>query len=145
MGNYRARRPGFIEGWKQSAAQYMFQGKTDTEISHLLWPGRYTSNLDEERKRKNLKGDKQRLQRLRKDEKFMEYYRSILTEWSVHYTGPALNKLAEQINSSEGWLANKAANDVLQRSMPTIMGNEANTITVKVEGMPELGSPDQED
>lgn len=145
MGNYKARRPGFIEGWKQDAALYMFQGLTDEEIVHKIWPRDFDLTLEEKRRKLNLRRDKQRLQNLRKDEKFLAYYRSIVTEWSVHYTGPALNKLAEQMNDPSGWLANKAANDVLQRAMPVVMGNEANTVTVKIEGMPELGSPDQEE
>lgn len=135
MGNYRARRPGFLQGWQINAADMMFRGCTDEEIVRQLWPQKTEPN--------QIKNGKTRLRNLRRDEKFQEYYRSIVTEWSVHHVGKAYNKLAEQIDSNQPWLANKAANDVITHSRQMITGMDDGTVLVKVEGMPELGTPDE--
>ena len=134
MGNYRSRRPGFLEGWKIGAADMMWRGMTDDEITKALWP---------ERTEQQQKNAKARLRNLRKDEKFQEYYRSLVTEWSVHHVGKAYNKLVEQIDSDQPWLANKAANDVITQSKAMLTGMDDGTVVVKVEGMPELGTPDE--
>lgn len=135
MGNYRSRRPGFLQGWQITVADLMFRGYTDEQIIKEVWP--------EKTEDKQIYAAKARLRNLRKDEKFQEYYRSIITEWSVHNVGKALTKLAAQIDDSNGWLANKAANDVLTQSK-SFTGNDENTVLVKVEGMPEIGTPDED-
>lgn len=130
MGKFKAKRPGFIPGWQLNAADLMFRGKTDKEIVETLWP--------------DIKEDtgRQRLRKMRKDEKFQEYYRSLVSEWSMHHVGKAYNKLAEQIDSNQPWLANKAANDVIAHSKMMLTGMDDGTMVVKVEGMPELGTPE---
>jgi len=135
MGNYRARRPGFLQGWQINAADMMFRGYTDEEMVKELWPQKTEKN--------QIQAAKQRLQRLRKDEKFQEYYRTLIQQWSIAHVGRALRKLSEQIDSNQPWLANKAANDVLQQSKALTSGVDDGTVVIKVEGMPELGTPDE--
>lgn len=135
MGNYRARRPGFLQGWQIDVADLMFQGKTDEEIIMKIWPKTEPNQMQNKR---------YRLRNLRRDEKFQEYYRSIITEWSVHNVGKALHKLSDQIDSEKPWVANKAANDVLLHSKALMTGADDNTVVVKIEGMPEMGSPEDE-
>ena len=118
-----------------NAADLMFRGFTDREIALELWPNKNDS--------KQVSASMQRLRRLRRDEKFQEYYRTLVTEWSVHHVGRALMKLTEQIDSDQPWLANKAANDVLTQSRQMITGMDDGTVIVKVEGMPELGEPEE--
>ncbi|MBP5248632.1 MAG: hypothetical protein J6Z46_01370 [Lachnospiraceae bacterium] len=110
----------------------MFRGFTDEEIGEKIW------KTDGDPKK--VRNAKARLRNLRKDEKFQEYYRSIITEWTVHNIGKALNKLSEQIDSNLPWLSNKAANDVLVQSKP-FLGNDDNTVVVRLDGI-ELGTPD---
>ena len=135
MGNYRSRREGFLQAWQINVADMMFRGMTDEEIINSVWPEKVTDN--------QIRAAKQRLRNLRNNEKFQEYYRSILTEWSVHNVGKALNKLSQQIDSEKEWLANKAANDVIQQSKALITGADDNSVVIKVEGMPELGVPEE--
>ena len=40
------------------------------------------------------------------------------------------------------WLQNKAANDLLNYGKQQIFGDDDKAVTVKIEGMPELGTPD---
>lgn len=134
MGNYRSRRPGFLQGWQVNAADMMFRGFTDEQIVRELWP---------EKNDKQVQIAKQRLRNLRRNEKFQEYYGTLVQEWSIHHVGKALNKLTEQIDSNMPWLANKAANDVIQHSKTMIDGMNDNQVVVKVEGMPEIGTPEE--
>lgn len=124
-----------MQGWQITVAELMFRGFTEEQIIAEIWP--------EKTEEKQIHAAKARLRNLRKDEKFQEYYRSIITEWSVHNVGKALTKLAAQIDDPNGWLANKAANDVLTQSK-AFTGSDESTVLVKVEGMPELGVPEED-
>ena len=56
----------------------------------------------------------------------------------------ALGRIKSQVNSDTEWLANKAANDVIVLAGKIgVIKSEDTAISVKVEGMPELGSPDE--
>ena len=144
MGFYRSRRPGMLQGWQMDAALMMFQGYTDDQIIEKILLPRGSTMSELTRSQKAYKRD--RLRRLRKDPIFREYYKSLITEWSVHNVGPALNKLSEQMmTAKEPWLVNKAINDILNRALPAFESEDANTIKVEIVGMPELGSPESDD
>lgn len=134
MGNYKSRRPGMLQGWQMNAADMMFRGFTDEEICKELW-----NTGDDERKIRN---GKSRLRNLRKNEVFQDFYRSIINEWSMHHVGKAFLTIAKQMDNENPWLANKAANDVITQSKPLITGDEDNSVVIKVEGMPDIGTPD---
>jgi hypothetical protein len=139
--NMRNTRKGMLLGWQIMVATLMFQGHTNEEIIDIVWPG------TEGTKRKY----KQRvLADLVSKEEFQDYYRKKINAWSMHNVGPALNKIAEQMRCDEKddslkakWMANKAANDILMYSKGVITGADDNTMVVKIEGMPELGTPEE--
>ena len=137
MGNYSCRRENFLVGWEIDVAQLVFQGKSNKEIAIEV--------LDADPKDRNdLLKKVKRVKRLTESKKFEEYYKSLIKEWTIHNVGKALNKLSEQIDSNQPWLANKASNDILQRAPKTLIGDDSeNTVVVKVEGMPELGVPEE--
>lgn len=58
--------------------------------------------------------------------------------------GPALKVLMDQVDSdsTEPYLRNKAANDVMQHRRTALKSEDDSAITIKLEGMPELGTPD---
>lgn len=57
----------------------------------------------------------------------------------------AVNRIKRQLNDDNGWLANKAANDVVNLAKTTsIFQAEDKALKVQIEGMPDLGSPDDE-
>ena len=136
MGNYAARR-GILTGWQIDVAQALFQGKTNKEIAIKVLKANPDDKDDMTRKVRKVRT-------LMENANFQAYYKSMITEWTVHNVGRALNKLSEQIDHEQPWLANKAANDILQRVPKSMLGEEdENTVVVKVEGMPELGTPDE--
>jgi hypothetical protein len=60
----------------------------------------------------------------------------------------AIGRLDKQVDNENDWVANKASNDViaLAKAMGIIRSEADNaTIKVQIEGLPELGSPDQEE
>jgi len=134
MGNYAVRRKGLLTAWQMEAAHMMFRGLTDEEIAREIF-----RTGDDKRKISN---GKSRISHLRKSEAFIEYYRSIVTEWSVHNVGRALMKISQQIDDPNPWMANKAANDILTQSKRLMLKDDENTVTVKIEGMPEIGEPE---
>ena len=56
-----------------------------------------------------------------------------------------LRKIKQQIGSDQDWLANKAANDAVNFAKGHVFGENEKVVTVKIEGMPELGTPEQQE
>ena len=125
-----------LQAWQMSAAELMWQGKTNEEIVAILWPNADTGGKKEAKRRL--------LRKLPNDETFMEFYRGIIQQWTINSVGPALQKIRGQLNSDKDWLANKAANDIINQSKLVMTGADDNTVVVKLEGMPELGTPDDD-
>lgn len=73
-----------------------------------------------------------------------EIWKDEIRRISIAMSSEALKKIKAQIRDDNGWLANKAANDSLAFAKPLIWGEDEKSLTVKVEGMPELGSPDDD-
>lgn len=87
---------------------------------------------------------KAKLVQWRRSEKVQAAYKALLLEGMMPAIAQAANKLVQQISDPQAWLANKAANDVLTRFMPQLFQSDSNTIVVKVEGMPQLGTPEND-
>lgn len=61
---------------------------------------------------------------------------------SIAMSSEALKKIKSQIRDDNGWLANKAANDSLTFAKPLIWGEDEKAVNIRIEGMPEIGSPE---
>jgi len=59
-------------------------------------------------------------------------------------TAEAIQVIKGQLREDIPWLKNKAANDLLNYGKQQIYGDEERAVHVKIEGMPEIGSPDGE-
>ena len=58
----------------------------------------------------------------------------------------AIMRLEKQIDDKKPWVANKAANDYIALATKTsIFQSEEKAVNVRIEGMPDLGAPDQEE
>ena len=76
------------------------------------------------------------------DDLFEDEIRKILREAGSE----AVKVLVSQMQlTDQPWLQNKAANDVMNHRKQAIYGEDEKQITVKVEGMPELGIPDRDE
>jgi len=137
MGYYNVRK-NVLTAWQILLCNLVFQGYDDDYIAEKtgnIW------NEDGSVNKQKLGRIKTRNTKFMKTDQFLEYYRSIVTEYYIHNFGKAVRKIHEQVDSNIPWLANKAANDVLTRFGDVIMGKDENAITVKIEGMPEIGTP----
>lgn len=81
---------------------------------------------------------------------YADCYRSIVNREMLGLYSRSLQVLDKQLDldpksAKEGWLANKAANDVINKYHDTVMGVNSNEVVVKVEGMPTLGKPEDAD
>ena len=57
----------------------------------------------------------------------------------------AISRLDKQIDNENDWVANKAANDYIGLAKALgVIKTEETAIKVQIEGMPDLGSPDEE-
>jgi len=139
MGNYAARRNKLLVGWEIDAALMVFRGKSNRDIAIEA----LSANPDDP---KDLKNKIQRVVKLIRSDKFEEYYKTMIKEWSIRNVGRALNKLTEQVDmDDQPWLANKAANDILQRAPKSYFQSEDEaTFKIVVEGAPTLGIPTDE-
>ena len=82
--------------------------------------------------------------RWRKLPEFDAIWKDEIKNVVIASTGKAYRRLAAQIDDDQQpWLANKAANDILNHGKQMIFGADENTVTVHVAGMPDIGSPDQ--
>lgn len=80
--------------------------------------------------------------RWRKFPCYLDTWKDEVQRVCISATSEALKKIRAQIRDDNGWLANKAANDNLNFAKPLIWGEDDKALTVKIEGMPELGTPD---
>ena len=48
------------------------------------------------------------------------------------------------MREKDDWLQNKAANDLLNYGKQQIYGDEEKTVHVQIDGMPDIGSPDDQ-
>lgn len=76
---------------------------------------------------------------------FMEIYGAVMRSSIMEYYPKAIKKLGEQIDSDQPWVANKASNDIATRYDKVTAKEDGNVITVRVEGMPEIGEPEADE
>ena len=57
----------------------------------------------------------------------------------------AVGRLEKQVDDENGWLANKAANDYIGLAKTVgVFQTEEKAVNVRIEGLPDIGSPDDE-
>ena len=57
-------------------------------------------------------------------------------------TAEAVQVIKGQLRSGQEWLQNKAANDLLNYGKSQIYGDEERTVHVQIDGLPDMGTPD---
>lgn len=101
--------------------------------------GAYGLDLDK------LKKAKETLRKWYRSPKIQDAYKAIMKEYAKDYAAPAFQRLVEQLDRDDlPWLQNKAANDLLSMAKPMLFEDEDKTVVVKVEGAPDIGTPDEQ-
>lgn len=125
------------------ACEMIFSGKSAREVARLLFPCNKKDTLEEDPSKVEYYA--RTIRKWMKDEKFKDCYKALLKELAYSTVGSSLQRLTKQLADNNGWLANKAANDILNKLYAVVMDENQNQVVVKVEGMPELGEPDKSD
>ena len=113
-------------------------GYTSPEIILALW------GLKETDDPKLYHNYECKLSRWRKHPKYIETWKDEISSVSVKLMNKGLGKILRQMDANEPWLANKAANDGVNFAKSRIFADEERAITVQIEGLPDIGSPDDE-
>lgn len=127
-----------------TAARLLAEGKTTREIATLIYNCLSDENPAVADEKKVLSA-MAKVRKWLKMPQFQECYRAIVKEAVLPEYARAVGVLSKQLSESNGWLANKAANDILTRFGPSIMGEEDKQVTVRIEGMPTMGVPDAQE
>ena len=134
------------------ACRYLALGRDFNEVAQYCYGHHPSPELQkgdpfelEKWKKKDTAAARKKLRNMMKDPRFMECYKAIIKEIIFPTYGEAVQAVKKQISNENGWLANKAANDILSRFETMVFGEDSKEIVIKVEGMPTLGSPEPAD
>ena len=85
-----------------------------------------------------------KLCRWRKVPEFESIWKDEVKQILYGCTSEAIQTIKKQLRAGElPWLQNKAANDLLNYGKQQIYGDEERTVHVSIEGMPDIGSPEE--
>jgi len=117
------------------------QGKSRAEILQAVF------GIDIETASENtIHAADNKMSRWRKHPDFESTWKDEVRQILYGCTAEAVQVIKGQLRSGDlPWLQNKAANDLLNYGKSQIYGDEEKAVHVKIEGMPDLGTPDQEE
>lgn len=118
------------------ACTMLAQGSTEADVMMAIWNFDYKNASSGERHTYTKK-----LHSIMRKPEFAECYKAHVRNSVYSPYGKAMNRLANQIDSKNEWVANKAANDFLTRFGHHIDGTDGKEVVIRVEGAPVLGSP----
>jgi hypothetical protein len=87
-----------------------------------------------------------KMSRWRKHPDFEATWKDEVKQILYGCTAEAVQVIKSQLRSGDlPWLQNKAANDLLNYGKTQIYGDEDKAVHVKIEGLPDIGTPDAEE
>lgn len=114
------------------------QGKTRPEILKAVF------DLDiETADDRTINNADAKMSRWRKLPEFESIWKDEVKNILYGCTAEAIQVIKGQLREDIPWLKNKAANDLLNYGKQQIYGDEEKAVHVKIEGMPEIGSPEE--
>ena len=114
-------------------------GITSREIIFELW------GMKEEDDPKAYHNLECKLSDWRKHPKYEETWRDEVRKQDFGDYSLARKTLRRSMKADDQWLAMQSAVNVLNNSGKRIFGAEENAVTVRIEGLPDIGSPDDQD
>ena len=114
-------------------------GFTSREIIFELW------GMKEEDDPKAYHNAECRISDWRKHPKYEEVWRDEVRKQDFGDYSLARKTLRRSMKADDQWLAMQSAVNVLNNSGKRIFGVEENAVTVRIEGLPDIGSPEQDD
>ena len=130
-----SRAPGWLTGPQESVARMDAGGIPTSEIIEKLY------GITREKDPKAYNRYEQRIFRWRKLPAYRECWKDEVQRIVQMTMGKAFQVIRNQLDSDNEWIANKAANDVLTLAQRVVFADDEKQLTVRIEGMPEIGSP----
>lgn len=124
-----------ITAQAMQAAQLMADGHKIKDIITAIWGCTYEDD------RAAWQRGRRQLAKWQADPAWMAAYQELVRASITPLVGRAINRIDQQIDDSNPWIAQGAAREVLSRFGARAMGEEDKSVTVRVEGMPTLGVP----
>lgn len=124
-----------ITAQAMQAAQLMADGHKIKDIITAIWGCTYEGD------RAAWQRGRRQLAKWQSDPAWMAHYQELVRASITPLVGRAINRIDQQIDDSNPWIAQGAAREVLSRFGARAMGEEDKSVTVRVEGMPTLGVP----
>ena len=122
-------------------AKYVGEGYNVREITERIFSAQIM-DADGEIDPRKLSKYERKISQWMVTDKFKMIYKEMLIRWAMPANMKAQNVLESQLESNQPWLANKAANDIIGIYNREMKGGDDGTVTIRIEGMPELGTPD---
>ena len=112
-------------------------GYSSAEIIMELW---HMKRSDDPKAYHNLEC---KLSDWRKHPKYDEVWKDELRSQNYGDFTEALKVLRKGLQSKDGWLALQSATNLINNAGKRIYAGEDSAVTVRIEGMPDLGTPDE--
>ncbi|MBP1555588.1 MAG: hypothetical protein J6U30_05875 [Oscillospiraceae bacterium] len=113
------------------------QGKTRPEVLREVFHIEPSEMTKEELAKYDM-----RMTRWRKRPEFETIWKDEVRSILFGCTAKAIQVINSQMDEDIPWLRNKAANDLMNYGKSQLYGDEEKAVHVKIEGMPDIGSPD---
>ncbi len=127
-----------ITAQAMQAAQLLADGHKLKDVITAIWGCTYESD------RAAWQRGRRQLAKWQDDPAWKAAYQKLVRDSITPMVGRALNRIDQQIDDSNPWIAQGAAREVLSRYGAHALGEEDKSVTVRVEGMPTLGVPGAE-
>ena len=126
---------------KLAAARLLFEGNNVPKIAECLF-----DITDEDGKIDRAKADRaQRLVHVWMEQPdFIAAYKRMQMNAAMPRYSKAMKVFDKQMDDANPWVAQGAAREIANRFGPMIMGENERQVTVRIEGMPEIGVPDDD-
>ena len=133
----KAKQP--LTGQQEMFIRMSAQGKTRREIMMEVF------GLDLDTAPENdIHAVDSKMSRWRKLPEFEPIWKDEVRRILYGCTSEAIQTIREQMRGKDlPWLQNKAANDLLNYGKSQIYGDEEKAVHVRIEGMPDIGSPEE--
>lgn len=128
-----------LTGQQEMFIRMSAQGKPREEILKAVFNMDIATTPDNEIHNADCK-----MSRWRKLPEFESIWKDEVKTILLGCTSEAIQTIRKQMREKDDWLQNKAANDLLNYGKSQIYGEEEKAVHVKIEGMPDIGSPDDE-
>lgn len=137
------RKPGFRMQHKHlEAVRLMFEGHSIPEIAEAVFDIRGPDGLVDQKRKRNAE---RQVHYWSERPEFLEAYRKLEQSEMMPRYSRAMKVFDKQLGDSNPWVAQGAAREIANRFGPTLMGQSESEVVVRVEGMPALGTPDDEE